>query len=475
MQNKAILKLGRDINVVVPDSLDLISHYVLREQCDWFEDEIKFVRLLLESGQKCIDIGANYGLFSLSMAQSVGPTGKVWSFEPATTTAAFLAESININGYTHVTLDRRGVSDREGAARLSLNKNSELNEIVREENSTAPCETISLVSLDVARNEHAWDDIDFIKIDAEGEEAAIIRGGRTFFQDQSPLIQYEVKAGADVHLELVNLFHEIGYASYRLVPGLDILVPFDPQGLVDGYLLNLFCCKPDRARRLAELGRLVQPEDIASLPQARDLLRRLNADDAYGWRNVLGTHPYGIRLTPRWRNSTDKGLESEIAQAISLHAIAHDQTLCARDRFAGLTACIEGLISVCNQQAGFLRTLSLARVAREFGARAMAVQALNILVNQIMSSNQVNAAEPFLAASRYFDAIDPREAVGEWVLCSALEELERNSAYSSFYTGLSAIDRLLAIEKLGFGSPEMARRLDLVRQRFASQSAQHQP
>ena len=48
--------------VIVPDSLELITSYVLQEQGDWFEDEIKFLRAHVQPGNTVIDIGANYGV-----------------------------------------------------------------------------------------------------------------------------------------------------------------------------------------------------------------------------------------------------------------------------------------------------------------------------------------------------------------------------------------------------------------------------
>jgi len=50
---------------------------------------------------------------------------------------------------------------------------------------------------------------------------------------------------------------------------------------------------------------------------------------------------------------------------------------------------------------------------------------------------------------------------------SALEEFERNVALSSYYTGISVRPRLETNRKLGFGSPELERRLSLVQRRFA--------
>ncbi len=55
--------------------LDRITPYVLREQLDFFEDELKFVRKLVLAGQKAIDIGANYGVYTLPMASKTWAQG----------------------------------------------------------------------------------------------------------------------------------------------------------------------------------------------------------------------------------------------------------------------------------------------------------------------------------------------------------------------------------------------------------------
>ena len=55
-----IVELVDGTKVVVPDSLELITSYVLQEQRDWFEDEIKFLRELVQPGDVVVYIGANY-------------------------------------------------------------------------------------------------------------------------------------------------------------------------------------------------------------------------------------------------------------------------------------------------------------------------------------------------------------------------------------------------------------------------------
>src|SRR5579862_3336094 len=97
MVETTVLTLVDGVRIVVPNALDLITPYVLREQQDFFEDELRFVRELLQPGQTVVDIGANYGVYTLPMAQRVGPSGHVWAFEPASSTAQILTKGIAAN------------------------------------------------------------------------------------------------------------------------------------------------------------------------------------------------------------------------------------------------------------------------------------------------------------------------------------------------------------------------------------------
>ncbi len=87
-------RIKGDITVCVPNDINCLTSYVLQERQDWFEQEIAFVRTFLKSGMNVVDIGANYGTYTLTAAKSVGPAGKVWAFEPSRLTAAYLTRSI---------------------------------------------------------------------------------------------------------------------------------------------------------------------------------------------------------------------------------------------------------------------------------------------------------------------------------------------------------------------------------------------
>ena len=463
----ATVEIAGGVRIVVPDTLKLITPYILIEQQDWFEDELGFLRRILRPGQNAIDIGANYGVYALSIANAVGPAGRVWAFEPSSATASFLAQGIAANRFRHVVLETSAISSKCGQAQLTLNDNSELNALVQERPLTGQVETVNVVTLDECLQRYDWRDIALVKIDAEGEETHIIEGGRNFLARLSPLILYEVKAGPDLHLELVGKFAECGYGSFRLVPGLDVLVPFDASSVPDGYLLNLFCCKDDTAERLVERGLLVSSAalDAPGAAQIFELFFREHAE-RYGWRQKLVAMPYGAALADVWETAQSSDDARAVNEALARFAISQDTSLDAFTRFSALESSLQLLQSLCDERPHFLRLASLARVAHDHGSRAVAVSALSRLVDTIAKENRVNTGEPFLVPGERFESIAPGEDIGKWALAAILEELERLSSYSSFYTGNSARSRLDWIASLGFASAEMSRRLQLLQMRF---------
>ena len=462
------LNFGEGTQIVVPDSVNLITPYVLIEQQDWFEDEIRFLRRLLQSGQKVIDIGANYGVFTLSMATTVGSSGHVWAFEPASNTASILSASITANSFAQVTLEQNALSSSCGVAQLTLSAHSELNSLAHDPTSNATTERVALTTLDVAMARHNWRDIEFVKIDAEGEESNILRGGARFLSEFSPLIQYEIKAGAKLNLALVEEFAALGYQSFRLLPGFDLLIPFETASSHDPYLLNLFCCKQDRLEMLADKGLLLRstthqlPTDLPELTRYFDAQSR----HQYRWRNTLATLPYGALLNASWKATAAQLSRNEVDIALALYALSGDVSASPLERFAALQHSFALLENLCKRDASCMRLASLARVARDYGARSVAVMALAKLVMMIEAGERIDTSEPFLPPEARFDNIPPNEAIDAWVEAAVLEAAERLRSYSSFYTGESSRKHLLRIKALGFGSAEMDRRLRLLEMRF---------
>lgn len=451
----AQLSLPGGARIVVPDSLELITPYVLREQGDWFEDEIRFVRKAVTPGDTVIDVGANYGVYALSLCPLVGETGAVWAFEPAADTAAYLRRSIAENGFRRLTLEQAALSDRTGTARLAHGRSTELNRLARDGEAG---EAVALRTLDQCLAAHGWSEVALVKLDAEGEELRIVRGGAAFFERLSPLVMYEYRDGAGTHPELVAAFAALGYASYRLVPALDLLAPVADVHALDPTALNLFCCKPDRAARLAARGLLAG--DAAAAPVS-----------AAGWLERLERTPYGARLAASWRFNAEEpapGYDA-YADALGLFAAAHDPAAGAATRCAALAGAHARLTAARAHAATSARLSTAARVAWELGRRADCIAALAPLVAALERGEAPDLSEPFVPASARFDALEPA-ALDPWFLAAALEQFERVRGFSSFYTGDSALAMIDRIEALGYGSAEMRTRRAVVAARAAARA-----
>ena len=190
--SEVILSLPEEVKISLPNKLTCLSTYILKEQGDWFEEEIKFLRNYLRPAMQVIDIGANYGMYTLSMAKTIGEKGKIWAFEPATATLFHLQRSIRLNHFDHIKLIDRGLSNRQGKATFYIGGKSEMNSLNGEPGSAAT-ETIQLSTLDQSMVDYRWANIDFIKLDAEGEEGRIIEGDAGLLDKMSSLIMFELK------------------------------------------------------------------------------------------------------------------------------------------------------------------------------------------------------------------------------------------------------------------------------------------
>lgn len=461
---RVTLTIADGIRIVVPDSLNLITPYVLVEQQDWFEDELRFVRAVLQPGSVAIDIGANYGVYTLSMAHVVGSTGAVYAFEPASRTASFLRESLEANRFTQVVLEQMALSSVPGSLPLTLNDNSELNSLTTAATENAAVEWVDVVTLDGCLERYSWSTVDFLKIDAEGEELKILKGAERFLSTLSPLIEFEIRAGTSFNLEMIEELKRYDFRFFRLVPGLNALVPFDPEATPDPFLLNLFAAKPDGVARLQALGRLVEQESPYD-PSPSHLVQQWG-QPRHHWSQALGQLPYGAALFADWERSRRGKDGDELDLALTLYAMSQDAQLSMTTRVQALELCLQCFEQLCAADPRKLHEASYARVALDYGARSSAVQKLVNRINLLQQEQQVDLTEPFLAPIPRYDQVEPRGQSPSWGAAALLEAIEIAGAYSSFYTAGDNRQRLEFLVSLGFAGPEMERRLQLVRARF---------
>ena len=179
--------------------------------------EIRTIRRyqeLLRKDDVVLDIGANIGAHTLPLAQIVGPAGKVYSFEPTAYAYAKQLANISLNPQL--------------ASRISAHQMM----LMASDASPLPDSVYSSWPLEVADDLHTdhlgrlmgtegasggtldrfiqsrgVDRVDFIKIDVDGNELAVLKGARATINRFKPRIMVEL--APYVHSDNPQLFDDL--------------------------------------------------------------------------------------------------------------------------------------------------------------------------------------------------------------------------------------------------------------------------
>lgn len=451
------LDLAGIAKICLPDSYEVMTRYVVDEQGDWFEEEIHFVRRLLMPGQVAIDVGANYGVYTLSMAAAIGSAGKLYAFEPDGVTAHQLRASVDANGFDQVEIIQRAVSDVAGRGRFEVSENAELSRLLADDETSAQSVGVDTTTLDRCRNELQWDRIDFIKIDAEGQEPHVVRGASRLLTDLSPLVMAEYKHGAELNLTLIEEFACLGYRAYRLIPGLGLLAPVSDMAVLDPYLLNLFFCKDSQAKALCVRGLLVThdgastqdfpPEDQGGADSHDD------PDRSTKPANSLATNTTTAENQPI-------GNQAEVT--LDLYARAQRTDLPPQDRLTALTQSLRHADSTASASPTIPNRITLGRIRSDYGLRNDAKDLLVEILTDLQQHRDLALDSPFLSPSKRFEGIERRGELRDWTIAAVAEWLASNIGYSSFFTAADSLRYLQFVRQTGYLEAEVQRRIDLI-------------
>ena len=215
--------------------------------------ETQLALRILQPGMTVVDVGANWGYFTLACAHAVGPLGRVLALEPHPRLAAMLAENVRANGLSQVeavTLaagsgpGRRGfVAFDEGGGNWGLSRAAQPAEAADFESASA--------ALDALADERGWGRIDLLKMDIEGAEADAIAGmaaGLSLGRYRFVLLEChpeQIAASGSTLEACLSAFERAGYRGWHIdhsadmhrrtasgaVPLRDLLAPIDRAAL----------------------------------------------------------------------------------------------------------------------------------------------------------------------------------------------------------------------------------------------------
>jgi FkbM family methyltransferase len=194
-------------------------------------------------GDTVYDIGANIGYVSLSLAKSVGPSGRVIAFEPVPKNAAYFRESIKINRLANVQLLEFAAADQCGETVIRVADSlSTASLIWHREDPSATQFTIRTLQIDQLVDAGDLGYPRFVKIDVEGAEGSVLKGMERTVAAARPVLFIECsEAGRETTWTLLK---DLGYNCQSAISRKQV-------DSLDEYRHSDFLWLPTRASRIA--------------------------------------------------------------------------------------------------------------------------------------------------------------------------------------------------------------------------------
>ena len=194
----------------------------------------QFLARRVKPGMTAIDVGANFGYFTLLLGDLVGAAGHVVAVEPNPEAASLLLESVLLNGHqTRTTVVPLALGASAGRGWLFAPDGEPKNaSLVADENRPGG-RTIEVSTLTLDEVALPYAKVDLVKIDAEGGEQGIIAGMRQLIVRDRPMIVLEFNAAryADPRRFIDELLAAYGTARELSLDG-DLLM-LDTASVLD--------------------------------------------------------------------------------------------------------------------------------------------------------------------------------------------------------------------------------------------------
>jgi FkbM family methyltransferase len=239
---------GAEVKAVAIDGLGELKFALHSREDIWLSDVLRkgqvvewhiylLLREFLQSGDCFLDIGANIGWFTVTGSRLVGDRGRVLAVEPDLFNLRLLRRNLRLNGCNNVEVFPVAVGDRPGKATLYRSSDNQGDHQLAICSDRPDHVRVRVTTIDQLLQK--WlQKVDFIKIDTQGSEAAILRGMSELLEHPKRIRmvlefwpQGLENCGASVETLVASL---VGFGGrYWLLHGDNTTEPVDPSQLLE--------------------------------------------------------------------------------------------------------------------------------------------------------------------------------------------------------------------------------------------------
>lgn len=219
LPNGEVLRIGRDSGIYLSSGL-------FWGGLDSFEPATsRTLRFFFPRAATFVDVGANYGFYSL-LAAHWNPRLQVVAFEPVPQIFERLQHNIGLNQLqARVKAYGLALSDASGVARLyvpqsqslDLEATATLAQGSWQQRKNSPAIEVEVLAFDDFEREHPMR-LDLVKIDVEDHEASVLRGMQNVICRDRPFLVCEILPRAHRNEKTIEIIDSLDYTPYWITP-----------------------------------------------------------------------------------------------------------------------------------------------------------------------------------------------------------------------------------------------------------------
>jgi FkbM family methyltransferase len=193
------------------ENYDLIKSQFIKKGSPWEENIHEEFKKYVKPDTVALDIGGHMGTHTLNLSRLVGDNGTVHVFEPRVKMFTELVTNMSLNDCKNVVFHRRALGNEEKEVKMFIPRpdNEGMARIIDgkgEESETAKMERLDSLELN---------NVSLIKIDVEGFEMEVIKGGIKTILRNKPVMLVEIFQGPE-NLNRIKTIEDLGYSHFHL-------------------------------------------------------------------------------------------------------------------------------------------------------------------------------------------------------------------------------------------------------------------